>query len=101
MPNETIAPWYGNMYRINLSTLNPPKNMERFLLTEALKRLKSEERYDMIFGPQRKKIEKTMGCKILTIPLDQLGAISSGLLYFLVTDRYKGNSYLAVLKPVK
>jgi hypothetical protein len=75
--------------------------MEQFLLAEALKKLKSEERYDMIYGSHRKKIEKAMRCKILTMPLDQLGNISSGVLYFLVTDRYKGNSYLAVLQPVK
>jgi hypothetical protein len=75
--------------------------MKKRKLTESLKKLRSEERYDVIYGPRRQQIEKTLGGRILTIPIDQLEQMSSTENFFLVTDRYKGNSYLAVLQTKK
>ena len=74
--------------------------MQKHELTESLKKLRKEERFDLIYGPKRKEIETTLECKILTIPLDQIEQMSSVDNFFEVTDRYKGNSYLAVLKPI-
>jgi hypothetical protein len=67
-------------------------------LTESLKKLRNEDRYDLFYGPKRIEIEGTLGCRILTLPYDQLENISTADDYYIVTDRYKGKSYLAILQ---
>jgi hypothetical protein len=75
--------------------------MDKYSLTRSLRQLRCEERYNMIYGPGRKDIERTLGCRVLTFPVDQLGQLSADVLYFLVRDPYKGKTYLAVMQPLK
>jgi hypothetical protein len=72
--------------------------MKRQELTETLKNLRNEDRFDLFYGPRREEIEYTLGCKILTLPIDQLEHLSPVQEFYLVTDRYKGNSYVALLQ---
>ena len=75
--------------------------MERTLLTERLKKLKATDRFEILYGPQKRIIEESLGCRILTMPLDQIGTLPKELLYLMVTDRQRGSSYLAIFKPVE
>ncbi len=74
--------------------------MERNLLTERLKKLKATDRFEILYGPQKKNIEESLGCKILTMPLDQIGTLPREILYMMVTDQSRGSSYLAIFKPI-
>ena len=75
--------------------------MENLDLRELLKRLHSEQRFDLIYGSQRENIEKALDCKVLTMPLDQMGQMPSETPCYLVTDRQKGISFLAMLQPLQ
>lgn len=88
------------MALVHIFALKLLNMMDKNTLTDSLRKLRCEERYDLIYGPQRKEIERAMNCRIITFPVDQLGQISEGVMYFLVRDPYKGNTYLAVLQPV-
>jgi hypothetical protein len=74
--------------------------MERKILTEQLKKLGASDRFDVLYGPQKTNIENQLGCKILTVPFDQLGNLPENLEYFMVTDSQQGMSYLAIFQPV-
>ena len=74
--------------------------MEHFSITQQLRNLKATERFELLYGPQKKDIEQRLNCKILTLPLDLIGALPLGLLYLMVTDPSKDSSFLAVFKSL-
>lgn len=74
--------------------------MEHFSITEKLRNLKATERFELLYGPQKKDIEHRLNCKIFTLPLDLMGALPLGLPYLMVTDESKHSSYLAIFKSL-
>ncbi len=74
--------------------------MAPLTLTQRLGKLAASERFDILYGPQRNRIERDLRCKILTLPLEKISHLPDDITYFLVTDSSCGRSYLAVIHPV-
>jgi hypothetical protein len=74
--------------------------MDELIIIKFLKSLNCEERFNVIIGPQRKMIESNLKCRILTLPLNKLPYLGADAEYFMVTDKNKHLSYLAVLERI-
>jgi hypothetical protein len=69
-------------------------------ITEKLKNLCASDRFDVIYGPQKKNIEEELGCKILTMPIEQLNNLPDETTCFTVKDSRQGLTYLAIFQPI-
>ncbi len=75
--------------------------MENLNFIEKLRNMPCDLRFDLIYGPGRGSLERNLGCRILTLPIDQIEVIPENSAYVQVSNRKNGAPFLAVMESTK
>lgn len=71
--------------------------MKPDILVDTLRKLNSSDRYEILFGGNKKSIELQFNCRILYLPTDCLGHLPRNINYLLVSDPKNSTPFLAII----